>query len=73
MLTGEQYRQSLADGRRVFFQGEEVDVLEHEIFRRSIRNVARTYDKYFNSEDGAISEYFRAPRSVEEMTAPTTR
>ena len=69
MLTGDQYRQSLADGRRVFFQGKEVDVLEHEIFQRSIRNVARTYDKYFNAEDGAISEYFRAPRSVEEMKA----
>ena len=67
MLTGSQYRQSLEDGREVYFDGELVDVTKHDIFRRNIEKVAEIYDKYYRPDSDAISEYLTPPRSVEEI------
>ena len=37
MLTGNDYRASLNDGREVFYDGERVsDVTQHDIFKRAI-------------------------------------
>ncbi len=45
LLTGEQYLESLRDGREVYFDGEKVgDVTEHPAFRNSARSIARLYD-----------------------------
>lgn len=44
-LTGEEYLESLRDGRVVFIDGERVDdVGEHPAFRNSARSIARLYD-----------------------------
>src|SRR5256884_5584318 len=44
-LTGEEYLQSLKDGRQVFIYGERVrDVTDHPAFRNSARSIARLYD-----------------------------
>jgi 4-hydroxyphenylacetate 3-monooxygenase len=44
-LTGEEYLESLRDGRSVFIDGEKVaDVTEHPAFRNSARSIARLYD-----------------------------
>ena len=44
-LTGEEYLQSLRDGRQVFIYGERVrDVTDHPAFRNSARSIARLYD-----------------------------
>lgn len=44
-LTGEEYLESLRDGRRVLFQGEWVkDVTTHPAFRNAARSIARLYD-----------------------------
>ena len=69
MLTGQQYRASLRDDRRVFFDGEEVDVTSHEIFGRAIDAVADTYDRFHDPAPDAISAYFQAPSSIEELRA----
>src|ERR1051326_4084110 len=45
LLTGEEYLDSLRDGRRVYIDGELVaDVTEHPAFRNSARSIARLYD-----------------------------
>jgi aromatic ring hydroxylase len=45
LLSGEQYLESLRDGRQVYFDGEKVkDVTEHPAFRNSARSIARLYD-----------------------------
>jgi hypothetical protein len=45
LLTGDQYLESLRDGREVYFDGEKVsDVTEHPAFRNSARSIARLYD-----------------------------
>ncbi len=44
-LTGDEYLESLRDGREVFIEGEKVDdVTEHSAFRNSARSIARLYD-----------------------------
>jgi aromatic ring hydroxylase len=44
-LTGEEYLESLRDGRAVYIDGELVaDVTEHPAFRNSARSIARLYD-----------------------------
>ncbi|UGS34395.1 4-hydroxyphenylacetate 3-hydroxylase family protein [Capillimicrobium parvum] len=45
VLTGEQYLESLRDGREVWIDGERVaDVTSHPAFRNAARSVARLYD-----------------------------
>ncbi len=44
-LTGQQYLESLRDGREVYIYGERVkDVVTHPAFRNSARSIARLYD-----------------------------
>jgi 4-hydroxyphenylacetate 3-monooxygenase len=44
-LTGDEYLESLRDGREVYIDGEKVDdVTEHPAFRNSARSIARLYD-----------------------------
>jgi 4-hydroxyphenylacetate 3-monooxygenase len=45
LLTGEEYLESVRDGRAVFIDGERVeDVTTHPAFRNSARSIARLYD-----------------------------
>ena len=54
-LTGEEYLDSLRDGRTVFVNGESVDdVTTHPAFRNSARMVARLYDTLHDSDRCAI-------------------
>lgn len=44
-MNGEEYLESLRDGRNIFFDGERVkDVTSHPAFRNAARSVARLYD-----------------------------
>lgn len=44
-FTGEEYLESLRDGRNIYFDGERVDdVPSHPAFRNAARSVARLYD-----------------------------
>jgi 4-hydroxyphenylacetate 3-monooxygenase len=51
VLTGEQYLESLRDGREVWIDGERVpDVTTHPAFRNATRSIARLYDAMHDSE-----------------------
>ena len=51
MLTGERFRDSLIDGREVWFDGERVDdVTTHPAFRNAAKQVARLYDSLHDPE-----------------------
>ncbi len=69
MLTGDEYRESLNDGRQVFFDGERVDVGSHEIFRRAIQVAADGYDQFYDPAPSAISTYLNTPNTIEELRA----
>src|SRR6202158_3346452 len=82
-LTGDEYLESLRDGREIWIYGERVDdVTTHPAFRNSARMIARLYDALHDSEHsdvlttatdtgsgGRTHRYFRAPMSWEEQLA----
>jgi 4-hydroxyphenylacetate 3-monooxygenase len=79
--TGEEYLESLRDGRCVFFHGERVrDVTTHPAFRNSARSVARLYDALHDpamqdvlctetdtGSGGLTHRFYRVPRTQEEL------
>jgi 4-hydroxyphenylacetate 3-monooxygenase len=82
-MTGDEYLQSLRDGREIWLYGERVkDVTTHPAFRNSVRMVARLYDALHDPKTkdqitsptdtgsgGYTHSFFKASRSAEEQIA----
>jgi len=80
-LTGEEYIESLRDGREVFIYGDKVaDVTTHPAFRNSVRVTARLYDSLHDparravvtaptdtGNGGYTHPFFRTPRSAADL------
>ena len=80
-LTGDEYIESLRDGREVWLYGEQVkDVTTHPAFRNSVRMTARLYDALHDPETrdvltsetdtgspGYTHRFFRAARSSTDL------
>jgi 4-hydroxyphenylacetate 3-monooxygenase len=80
-MTGQEYVESLRDGRDVYIYGDRVkDVTTHPAFRNSVRMTARLYDALHAPETreiltcptdtgsgGYTMRYFRAARSAEDL------
>src|SRR3954449_9912446 len=80
-FTGEEYLESLRDGREIWIYGERVkDVTTHPAFRNTARMIARLYDALHDparqgvlttetdtGSGGFTHRFFRPPRNVEEM------
>jgi len=59
--TGEEYKQSLRDGRKVYILGEKVDdITKHKVLSVCVNTVADAYDLGF-SKDKEIKDLFTAP------------
>jgi len=78
LLTGDEYLESIRDGRKVYVGGERVDdVTHHPAFRNAARSFAMIYDRkrapenrdvMTVEEDGdTFSSYFLLPRSREDL------
>lgn len=81
--TGEEYLESLRDGREVWLYGERVeDVTTHPAFRNSARSVARLYDALHDparrdvltaptdtGNGGFTHPFFKTPRSKDDLRA----
>jgi len=82
-MTGDEYIESLQDGREIFIYGDKVkDVTTHPAFRNSVRMTARLYDSLHDpakkdvlttptdtGSDGFTHPFFRTPRSREDLVA----
>jgi len=82
-FTGEEYMESLRDGREIWIYGERVkDVTTHPAFRNTARMIARLYNALHDpalqdvltteTDTGSGSrthKYFKAPKSGEEQLA----
>jgi 4-hydroxyphenylacetate 3-hydroxylase-like protein len=77
LRSAEEYRESLRDGRRVFYRGERVeDVTSHEVIRHAVEHAALDYRLAHEpayrdlavTSDG-YSRYFSIPRSAEDLLA----
>ena len=81
LLTGEEYLESLRDGRSVYIDGERVkDVTQHPAFRNSARSIARLYDAMHDPEQRDVllgvdrhgietHKFFMPSYSAEELMA----
>ena len=68
MLTGRQYKESLKDGRKVYFEGRVIEDFESEpALAVPLQAIADGYDKYYSAEPGAVNPLTVAPRSPEEL------
>ena len=81
--TGDEYLESLRDGREVYIYGERVeDATTHPAFRNTARMTARLFDALHDPErskklllpadtdgSGSTHAFFKAPRTVEESVA----
>src|SRR5918993_5621127 len=80
-MNGEQFLESLRDGREIYIYGERVnDVTTHPAFRNTARMTARLFDALHDKEKskklllptdvegskGKTHAFFRAPKTVEE-------
>jgi 4-hydroxyphenylacetate 3-monooxygenase len=82
-FTGEEYLESLRDGREIWIYGERVkDVTTHPAFRNTARMMARLYDALHDPDrratlttetdtgNGDVTHpFYKAPRSVEDLVA----
>lgn len=79
-FTGQEYIESLRDGREIWIYGERVkDVTTHPAFRNTVRMIARLYDALHGPKKdvlctptdtgsgGYTQRFFQAPKNVEEM------
>lgn len=68
MLTGQQYKDSLKDGRKVYFEGRLIDDLESEPeLAVPLAHIADGYDKFYSSAPDAVNPVTTGPRSPEEL------
>lgn len=68
MLTGQEYKESLKDGRKVYFQGRLIEDMDAEPgLSVPLNAVADGYDKYYSSAPDAVNPVVSAPRSVQEL------
>jgi 4-hydroxybutyryl-CoA dehydratase/vinylacetyl-CoA-Delta-isomerase len=68
MLTGQEYLESLCDGRRTFHDGRRIeDVLSEPAFAVPARAIAAGYDRYYSPDPGAKNPLVIAPRSSDEL------
>jgi 4-hydroxyphenylacetate 3-monooxygenase len=82
-MTGDEYLESLRDGREIWIYGERVkDVTTHPAFRNTVRMLARLYDALHDSahKDELTTEtdtgngsfthpFYKGPRSIEDLVA----
>lgn len=68
MMTGEQYRASLLDGRKCYLDGELIkDPGEHPLLRTAVDSVAATYDRFYDPAPDAFHPMYTIPRSRDDM------
>jgi 4-hydroxybutyryl-CoA dehydratase/vinylacetyl-CoA-Delta-isomerase len=67
MMTGDEFRASLRDGRALFIEGERIeDPATHPLLKTSVDASAEAYD-YFHSLGGEYSPVYIIPTSQEEQ------
>lgn len=68
MMTGDEYRASLNDGRETFFEGKQVDDLpNHPILGVTVESAARGYDRFYDPAPDAVGAFMKVPGSAAEL------
>ena len=68
MMTGEEYRASLDDGRETYFEGRRVDnVATDPILGITVDSAAAGYDRFYDPTPGAVGAFMKVPGSTAEL------
>ncbi|MEM1435767.1 MAG: 4-hydroxyphenylacetate 3-hydroxylase N-terminal domain-containing protein, partial [Pseudomonadota bacterium] len=68
MMTGEQYRESLNDGRETYFEGQQVvDLPGHPILGITVDSAAAGYDRFYDPAPGAVGAFMAVPGTAAEL------
>ena len=68
MMTGDQYRKSLQDGRETYFEGETVpDICAHPLLRITVDSAATGYDRFYDPAPGAVGAFMKVPANAHEL------
>jgi 4-hydroxybutyryl-CoA dehydratase/vinylacetyl-CoA-Delta-isomerase len=68
VLTGDQYRDSLRDGRATYFEGERIDDLpSHPLLGQTVDTTAAGYDAHYDPAPDATSPLLAVPRSADDL------
>ncbi len=68
MMTGDEYRASLDDGRETFFAGEQIfDLPNHPILGITVDSAATGYDRFYDPTPGAVGAFMTVPGSAQEL------
>jgi 4-hydroxybutyryl-CoA dehydratase/vinylacetyl-CoA-Delta-isomerase len=69
-LTGDQYRESLRDGRATYFEGKRIDDLPaHPLLGQTVDTTAQGYDRWYDPSPDATSPLMAVPTSADELRA----
>ena len=68
MMTGDEYRASLNDGRETYFEGRRIDnVATDEILGITVDSAAEGYDRFYDPAPGAVGAFMKVPGSAQEL------
>jgi 4-hydroxybutyryl-CoA dehydratase/vinylacetyl-CoA-Delta-isomerase len=68
MMTGDQYRRSLEDGRETFFEGQQiVDLAQHPILGITVDSAAAGYDRFYDPAPDAVGAFMKVPSNAHEL------
>lgn len=68
MLTGDEFRASLRDGRLVYIEGRQVeDQTTDPLHRAAVDWIADTYDRFHEADPNAVNPLFIPPKSAQEL------
>jgi 4-hydroxybutyryl-CoA dehydratase/vinylacetyl-CoA-Delta-isomerase len=68
MMTAQQYRESLDDGRATFFEGEQIDnVATDPILGITVDSAAQGYERFYDPTPGAVGAFMKVPGSAAEL------
>lgn len=70
MITGEQYKKSLNDGRHTYFEGERVlDIPNDPVLGVTADFTAAAYDRFYDPSPDSVSPLLAVPGSSEDLRA----
>jgi len=68
MMTGEQYKESLKDGRSTYLDGKRVtDPANEPRLQAAVQAAADVYDSFHSDDAGAFNPIYIMPKSIEEF------
>ena len=68
MMTGDEYRASLNDGRETYFEGKQVNDLPGDpILGITVDSAAAGYDRFYDPAPGAVGAFMKVPGSADEL------